>query len=134
MKCKAIILILLMALVMSVPALALTPSSATLGWTAYSERTLITGFRVYASTTSGQYAYGPASSNLVTGITDPTSVTIKYTPAKPGKLYMVITAYSATAESGPSNKISVDVKLSAPLNFLLTVDPASGQATIAPAN
>ena len=77
--------------------------SATLSWDAPttnadgSQPAVVTGYRVYSSTLSGQYVSGVDVGNVVNTVMEGLSA---------GTWYFVVTAYNASGESSYSNEVS----------------------------
>lgn len=71
----------------------------------------IVGFKLYMASAPG-VAINP--SNLVATITGQAAVNYTQVNAPVGQKYWVLTAYTATMESGPSNEVSYMVKLKPP--------------------
>ena len=76
----------------------------TFAWDANTESDLA-GYRIYKSTTSGQYTYGAA--NAIAAVGRVTTTTATVTGADGTRFYFVATAYDTSGnESGPSNEVS----------------------------
>lgn len=80
-------------------------------WDPNSEEDLA-GYRLYQSTTSGQYTYGPGNAiGIITAGTEIFTLTMNVD----GTFYWVLTAYDTEGnESGPSNEVTTDVNFKPP--------------------
>lgn len=93
----------------------------TFGWDANTEADLA-GYRIYRSTTSGQYTYGAA--NALASYGKVTTGAADVTGAEGQRIYFVLTAFDTTGnESGPSNEVSYTIPDTTapapPKNFLV---------------
>ena len=92
----------------------------------------ITGFKLYMGSAPG-VATVPA--NLVATIPGQATTTYTQVNTPVGKHYWVLTAYTATLESGPSNEVTFTVNLKPPGHLTNTVVMSfSGQTIITVAN
>lgn len=101
----------LIALLLILPALSFA-DTFTFNWDAVTKDvdgrvlTVAPGYKLYISTTAGQYGSTAAATT-----TAPTAVV---TENKVGKYYAVVKAYTAVGESAPSNEVTFEVKASVP--------------------
>lgn len=96
-------------IILAILACAFTAQAAviTFAWDANTESDLA-GYRIYKSTTSGQYTYGAA--NAVAAVGKVTTATATVTGAEGTKFYFVCTAYDTSGnESGPSNEVNYTI-------------------------
>lgn len=79
----------------------------------------ITGYKLYESSVAGTYT------TAIGTIAQP-ATNYSFTENRPGKWYLVVTAYNDAGESGKSNEINFTVSLKAPAapkNLKATVTP-----------
>ena len=87
----------------------------------------ITGFKLYMAS-APSVALTP--SNLVATITGQSTINYTQINAPIGLKYWVLTAYTATMESGPSNEVSYVVKLKPPSGLGSTVVLTFGSVSV----
>lgn len=118
---KFLILVALMLFV-SIPATAFG-ESLEFSWEYAPDMDNVVGFRLYASTTSGQYAEGDviADVSYQTGVGQYTAErALSGTPGQETTYYFVATAYNEDQESDYSNEVSYSV-LGSPESLTFTV-------------
>lgn len=120
-------LIFLLVAVLLFPVLSFADAQVTVSWTYGADYTNVTGFRIYASTTSGQYTEEDlvATVDYATGEAEySTGTTLKTTPGQETTFYFVGTAYNDQTESGYSNEASFTA-LGRLMDFQVTVPLAA---------
>lgn len=103
-------ILLTMILILSLCSIVNAGQDVKFAWDPYTADPIV-GFKLYMAS-APSVAITP--SNLVATITGQSAVTYTQVNAPVGQKYWVITAYTATMESGPSNEVSYIVKLKPP--------------------
>lgn len=105
-------------------ATAVAAEDLEISWNYAADMTDVTGFRLYANTTGGEYVAEDviATVSYATGQAEyTTNATIAGIPGTVTTWYFVGTAYNDTQESDYSNEVTYDV-LGAPENLTFTVN------------
>jgi hypothetical protein len=103
-------LFLSILLILLVSTVAFAGQDVKFAWDPYTADPIV-GFKLYMASAPG---VAITSLNLVATITGQAAVNYTQVNAPVGQKYWVLTAYTASMESGPSNEVSYMVKLKPP--------------------
>lgn len=116
-------ILLLLGVLLASQSWANNTPTATFGWDAVDPTVDLAfqGYRIYRTTTSGQYVFGATSSNLVGTIPSGNqSYQVTGIPAT-GTFYFVVTAYDSNGfEGAASNEVLLPQLPIAPIGFKVT--------------
>ena len=108
------LLIFLLAMVLCLCLIGFVQAQETTKEVTWVESARAEGYRVYVSTTSGQYQFGEGSPNLKATVGVGVTTATFNLPSDGKTYYGVVTAFNSTGESGPSNEDSVVMPLAIP--------------------